>query len=78
MEDKQANDGNYCEVVVAGHLDQTRLAEFTEMCVNPQPGGQTLISGLIPDQAALFGLLIRIRDMGIELISVTCSKQATI
>jgi len=76
MEDKQANVGNYCEIVVAGHLDETRLADVGEMLVSPQPGGQTLIAGQILDQAALFGILIRIRDMGVSLISVTCPEQA--
>ncbi len=35
-------------------------------------GNETLLAGMLPDQAALHGLLERIRDLNIPLISVTC------
>lgn len=34
------------------------------------PGGETILTGRITDQAALFGLLFRIRDLGIPLLSI--------
>ncbi len=76
MENANPKTGRYYQIVIAGHLDETRLAEFRGMFVSLLPAGQTLVSGRIVDQAALFGLLIRIRDMGVSLISVTSSEQA--
>jgi hypothetical protein len=75
MQDTKPTVGQYYEIEVEGYLDETRLTEFGKMNVNLAPEGQTLISGRIVDQAALFGILIRIRDMGIPLISVNRRKQ---
>lgn len=75
MQDTKPTVGQYYEIEVEGHLDKARLAEFGEMSVNLAPEGQTLISGRIVDQAALFGILIRIRDMSIPLISVNRRKR---
>lgn len=70
MYTKNPNEGQYYEIRVAGHLDDARATEFGSMCVTRLPDGETLVSGRIVDQAALFGCLIRIRDLGIPLISV--------
>jgi hypothetical protein len=40
-------------------------------------GNETLLSGPLPDQAALYGLLERIRDLNLVLISVTCGGPST-
>ena len=40
------------------------------MKVSPQKSGETLLIGPVRDQAALHGLLIKIRDMGLPLLSV--------
>jgi hypothetical protein len=56
---------------IGGHLSDTRTSTLEGMHVNPLPDGHTLISGQALDQSALFGILIRIRDMGIPLISIT-------
>jgi len=40
-------------------------------------GNETLLSGSLPDQAALYGLLERIRDLNLKLISVTCGGPST-
>jgi hypothetical protein len=75
MQDTKPTVCQYYEIEVEGHLDEAHLAEFGEMSVSLMPEGQTLISGRVVDQAALFGILIRIRDMGIPLISVNRRKQ---
>jgi hypothetical protein len=58
------------EIVVSGHLSSKWAAVFEGMQVICQPGGNTLITGTLPDQAALFGLLRLLNDLGLQLISV--------
>jgi hypothetical protein len=55
---------------VQGHLDPEWSAWFGGLTVNHEADGTTTLSGLVLDQAALHGLLIRIRDLGLTLISV--------
>jgi hypothetical protein len=45
-------------------------AAFADVSVEPEPGGTTLLSGVLADQAAFHGLLAGIRDLGLSLISV--------
>ncbi len=52
---------------VEGHVGDSW---FEGMHVQRDPGGQTTISGAVIDQAALHGLLMRIRDLGLTLIEV--------
>jgi hypothetical protein len=46
-------------------------AHFPEWTVIPAPNGTTILHGSVPDQAALHGVLARIRDLGLTLISVS-------
>ena len=57
------------EIRVAGVLDHRWAAWFAGLHVESD-GAQTAISGLLTDQPALHGLLARIRDLGLCLISV--------
>ena len=57
------------EIRVAGVLDGRWAAWFDGLQVSGQ-GDQTVIRGLVADQAALHGLLTRVRDLGLCLISV--------
>ncbi len=63
------------EILVKGHLDQRWSDWFTGMHLTNLENNQTLISGVLPDQAALFGLLERVRDLNLSLISVNCISQ---
>lgn len=54
---------------IKGHLDEHRLRWFEGLTVSQQQNGETIISGVM-DQSALHGVLNRIRDLGLELISV--------
>jgi hypothetical protein len=58
------------EIRVAGHLDARWAAQFEGLALRHEVDGTSVLSGLIPDQAALHGLLQRIRDLGIPLVSV--------
>lgn len=58
-------------VHLRGTLDGAWAAWFDNARVLPQPDDTTLLICQVADQAALFGLLRRVRDLGIPLISVT-------
>ncbi len=61
-----------CEIRIKGHLDQHWMEGFAGLKMTHMQGDGTLLSGTLPDQAALHGLLERIRDLNLTLISVTC------
>ena len=58
------------EIRIAGHLPPRWSAWFEGLAVAPEPDGTTLLSGPVVDQAALYGLLKRVRDTGLTLIAV--------
>ncbi len=60
------------KVQVKGHLDKRRVRVMNGLNIAHQANGTTVLTGPVPDQAALFGLLNRLRDLGIPLLSVNC------
>lgn len=58
------------EIRVRGHLDQQWAAWFEGMTITLQDNGDTLLAGPVVDQAALHGLLKKVRDLGLPLISI--------
>ena len=62
--------GRY-EIRLTGHLDARWAAWFDGLTVRHESDGTTVISGQVADQAALHGLLQRVRDLGLPLVSVT-------
>lgn len=58
------------EIRVQGHLGHTLAAAFPGMSIVLEDDGDTLLTGTVVDQAALHGLLRRVRDLGVPLISV--------
>ncbi len=58
------------EIQFRGQLDARRARWFEGLTMVHLPNGDTLLSGPIPDQSALHGILSRIRDLGLELLSV--------
>ena len=62
-------DGFYL-ITVRGHLDDCWSAWFDDLTVTTEESGETILSGPIPDQAALHGLLAKVRDLGLPLLSV--------
>jgi hypothetical protein len=58
------------EIRVKGHLDQHWSAWFDGMTITNEANGDTAISGPVVDQAALHGLLIKVYNLNLTLISV--------
>ncbi len=60
----------YYEIRVKGHLDAHWSDWFAGLEVRRGPEGESILSGPVADQAALHGILAKIRDLNLELISV--------
>jgi hypothetical protein len=63
-------DAGAYEIRVKGHLDSRWAAWFDGMALAHDEDGTTRIRGRVADQAALHGLLHRMRDLGLPLVSV--------
>jgi len=62
--------GRY-SIRIKGHLHARWAAWFDGMTLTPESDGSTVIEGPVADQAALHGLLSKLRDIGLPLVSVT-------
>ena len=74
MNDHYTHDGpdaGRYEIRLAGQLDPRWAEWFDGLTFSHQSSGITVLRGMIADQAALHGLLQRVRDLGLALISVT-------
>jgi hypothetical protein len=55
-----------------GHLDDRWAEWFEGLTITLEDNGATLLTGPVVDQAALHGLLKKVRDLGVPLLSVIC------
>src|SRR5689334_7620565 len=58
------------EIRLKGHLDDKWADRFAGMSFSHERDGTTILSGPVVDQAALYGLLRNVRDLGLPLVSV--------
>lgn len=65
------------QIKLKGQLDAQWTGWFGDLTVAMTEDGDTLLSGPVADQAALHGLLRKVRDIGIPLVSVNELKGAT-
>jgi hypothetical protein len=62
---------------VQGHLDRSWQHRFEGFRIEQQEAGTTLLSGTLPDQAALHGVLLQIVRLGLTLLSLETSQEAS-
>lgn len=60
----------YYSLRVKSHLDLTWSDWFDDMTITHDSDGETTLSGPVLDQAALYGLLMRLHDLGLTLIAI--------
>jgi hypothetical protein len=58
------------QIRIEGHLRPQWAEWFEGLSVSLEPDGTTLLSGPVIDQAALYGLLKKVRDLGMPLLAV--------
>jgi len=68
--DSRREVGQY-EIRLKGHLEARWAAWFDGLRLTQESDGTTVIRGSVIDQAALHGLLSKVRDLGLPLIAVT-------
>jgi hypothetical protein len=59
------------ELRVRGHISNQWSEWFGGLTINHSDPDETVLSGIIPDQTALYGVIARLRDIGLELTSVS-------
>ena len=62
------------QIRIEGHLGSKWTAWFGDVSITLEDNGETLLTGPVMDQAALHGLLRKIRDLGMPLISAVLVK----
>ena len=66
------------QIRIKGHLGHEWTDWFEGLTITLEDSGDTLLAGPVVDQAALFGLLKKVRDLGMLLISVNHVKPAQV
>lgn len=65
------------EIRVKGQIDKHWAEWFDDMKITHTVQGETVLSGTVADEAALYGLLAKLRDLGLQLLSVNSNTQST-
>jgi hypothetical protein len=68
----------FCRIRIKGHLGHHWSDWFEGLAITLDDNGETLLTGPVVDQAALHGLLKKVRDVGMPLLSVVCVKPGEI
>ena len=71
------NEPGYYEIRIKGHLDNRWANWFDGLTLTQETNGETLLTGPVVDQAALHGLLRKVRDLGLPLVAVSPIKPSS-
>lgn len=69
---------DFYEIVVRGHLKECTVWWFTDAVITQLPTGETSLVGPVADQAALYGIVTRLRDLGLPLILIRKAESSTL
>ena len=70
LRDMKTSEGGSYEIRLEGHLNARWADWFDGLTLTQESDGTTLLSGPVVDQAALHGLLAKVRDLGLPLVAV--------
>ena len=65
------------QIRIKGHLSRQRMDWFEGLIIMLEDNGDTLLTGTVIDQAALHGILKKVRDLGMTLLSVNSVEPGT-
>jgi hypothetical protein len=65
----------FYEIRVEGHIGDSWSPWFEGMAIRHEESGETVLSGPLADEAALHGVLVKIRDLGLPLVEVKRKEQ---
>ena len=77
MIDTQNSNAKVYEIRLKGHLDARWVKWFDGLAITLDENGNTLLSGPVADQPALHGILKKVRDVGLPLLSVNSVEPDT-
>ncbi len=63
------------QIRIKGQLGSQWTSWFEGLVIKPEENGETILIGPVVDQAALYGLLKKVRDLGMTLLAVNCLDQ---
>jgi len=63
------------EIRIEGQLDKDWAEWLENLSIRNEAGNVTVLTGKVADQAALYGLIAKLRDLGLTLLSVNCEEE---